>query len=108
MTKIKRIVEFEEDDYKKACKTSFSMDGAMPIYKAIRNSKPYEEKPRIATVPIKIKYPDSIVINGYYDKTRKLIFLSSITCELAKQEGFEWKELPEQLRGNLYEISSNN
>lgn len=43
---IRRIIEIEEKDYEAACKVTISLDGAMSIYHAIRESKPYEERPQ--------------------------------------------------------------
>lgn len=39
--KIRRIIEIEEKDYEAASKVTISLDGAMSIYNAIRESKPY-------------------------------------------------------------------
>lgn len=49
------------------------------------------------TVPITIKHNGN-THSGYYDKSRQLLFLSSMTAELAKELGIEWEEDEEQRR----------
>ena len=49
------------------------------------------------TVPITIKHNGN-THSGYYDRSRQLLFLSSMTAELAKELGIEWEEDEEQKR----------
>ena len=50
-----------------------------------------DEKP----VPVKIKRKHG-TIEGYYDRTRNLLFVSYIAVELAEQFGWSWEEEEEQ------------
>ena len=42
---MKLVIDIEKEWYERACKANFSLDGALPIYQAIKEGTPYEERP---------------------------------------------------------------
>lgn len=43
---MKLVIDISKKWYERACKANMSLDGALPIYQAIKEGTPYEERPR--------------------------------------------------------------
>lgn len=49
---MKLVIDIEKEWYERACKANFSLDGALPIYQAIKEGTHYEERPHGEWIPV--------------------------------------------------------